>query len=56
MKLIKKFYSGVTIFRRTIQSKRSRMLTNPDICALLRAAHISGAMGESFETFIKSMK
>lgn len=52
----KKWYGGITLFKVTIESKRKKLLRDGDVLILLRSAHTSGAMGESYETWIKSMK
>lgn len=56
MKAIKQWYGGITLFKVSIESKRKKLLNDPEMIELLRAAHISGAYGESFESFMKEMK
>lgn len=51
-----KWYGGITLFKVTIQTKRRKLLSDPDVIDLLRAYRISVLEGESLETFIKSMK
>lgn len=53
MPLIKKMYgAGVTFLKWTF---RRDPLKDDRVIQLLRSAHISGLMGESFETFLKSI-
>ena len=56
MPLVKKLFATLPLFTWTIQGKRQRLLSDPEVISLLRAAHISGAMGETFENFMKSVK
>jgi hypothetical protein len=53
--MIKRWYSGLTILTKRIEPRRTALLRDAEVLQLLRAAHISGMYGESFETFIKSM-
>jgi len=53
---VKKWYEGLPIFRVSLQNKRQKLLSDPVVIELIKAAMIAAKFGESPETFIKSMK
>jgi len=53
--LVKKWYNGIGI-KLPILPSRARLLKNPEVIRLLRLAHLSGSFGESFESFLKTIR
>jgi len=55
MTAVKKWFGGITLFKVSIESRRKKLLKDPDVLALLKSLRISTLMGEDFETWLKSM-
>jgi hypothetical protein len=55
-KLIKQWFGGITLLTVSIESRRKKLLQDHEVIELLRLAHISGGLGESFESFMKEVQ
>jgi hypothetical protein len=51
----KKWFGGITLLTVTIESKRKKLLADKEVIELLRLAHTSGGLGESFESFLREV-
>ena len=54
--MIRKHYPPWLTLRVPVQTRRRRLLENPIVIDLIRAAMVAAQQGESFETFVSSMK
>jgi hypothetical protein len=54
--MTRKFYPPWLTFRVPIQTRRRKLLNDPLVIELIRAAMVAAVQGESFDMFVKSMK
>jgi len=52
---VKKWYEGIPFIKIPIEEKRKKLLKDELVISLLKAAHLAGLHGESFDMFYKSM-
>ena len=55
-KLTKKMFGGITFLTISIETKRKRLLKDPDVVDMLRIFHIDGQQGGDFETLYNRLK
>ena len=53
---VKKFFDGIPLFRLDIDSRRRKLLNNPEVIELIKGMYVATLQGETPETYIKSMK
>jgi hypothetical protein len=54
--LLRKMYGGLKLFSIPIQTKRQRLLNDPEVIDLMRIARMSILEGETMEDLVKRLK